>query len=62
MGGHLYLFSVGIYIEGAGAGGRALLFRCTNLDAVQKIGKSGAGYLHASAIGNDMFAAQLIKR
>jgi hypothetical protein len=51
-----------VTIEGAGAGGRAIMFRCSNLDAVKKIANSKAGLKHGSPLGNDMFRAQLLKR
>lgn len=51
-----------ITTEGAGAGGRAMMFRCSNLNAVQKLAGSTASFKHSAALGNDMFKAQLIKR
>jgi hypothetical protein len=51
-----------IYLEGAGAGGRAIMFRCSNLDAVKKLANSKARLKHGSPLGNDMFKAQLLKR
>ncbi|KAI8638434.1 hypothetical protein BD408DRAFT_423060 [Parasitella parasitica] len=50
-----------INLEGAGAGGRAMMFRTSNLDAVKKLAGSSAKLLHGSPLGNDMFKAQLIK-
>jgi hypothetical protein len=49
-------------LEGAGAGGRAIMFRCSNLDAVKKLANSKSGLKHGSPLGNDMFKAQLLKR
>ncbi|KAG1458229.1 hypothetical protein G6F46_000813 [Rhizopus delemar] len=60
---HPWYSSVKLFInlEGAGAGGRAILFRCSNLNAVKKLTNSKAKLLHASPVGNDMFKAQLLK-
>jgi hypothetical protein len=37
-----------------------MLFRSSNLNAVKK--SAGAGYVHGSPLGNDMFKAGLIHR
>lgn len=58
----ILFFLISINSEGAGAGGRAVLFRCSNLNAVKKLAGSKARLLHASPAGNDMFKANLIKR
>ncbi|KAI7889790.1 uncharacterized protein EV154DRAFT_269738 [Mucor mucedo] len=60
---HPWYSSVKLFInlEGAGAGGRALMFRCSNLNAVKKLANSNAAFKHASPLGNDMFKAQLLK-
>lgn len=50
------------FLEGAGAGGRAMMFRTSNLNAVKKLAGSDAKLLHSSPLGNDMFKAQIIKR
>ncbi|KAI8981705.1 hypothetical protein BDF20DRAFT_817440 [Mycotypha africana] len=50
-----------INLEGAGAGGRAIMFRSSNLNAVQKIARSSAALKHASPLGNDMFRFRLLK-
>ncbi|KAI8361714.1 hypothetical protein BD560DRAFT_404498 [Blakeslea trispora] len=50
-----------INLEGAGAGGRAVLFRCSNLNAVKKLASSSATFKHGSPLGNDMFKLQLLK-
>ncbi|KAI8889092.1 hypothetical protein K501DRAFT_239409 [Backusella circina FSU 941] len=50
-----------VNLEGGGAGGRAMLFRGSSLDAVKKAASSGASYVHGSPLGNDMFKAGLIK-
>ncbi|KAI9470905.1 MAG: hypothetical protein EXX96DRAFT_491156 [Benjaminiella poitrasii] len=50
-----------INLEGAGAGGRAIMFRCSNLDAVRNLANSPAAFKHGSPLGNDMFKAQLLK-
>ncbi|KAI8094094.1 hypothetical protein BDF21DRAFT_375030 [Thamnidium elegans] len=60
---HPWYSSVKLFInlEGAGAGGRAIMFRCSNLNAVQKLARSSASFKHGSPLGNDMFKADLIK-
>ncbi|KAI7902528.1 uncharacterized protein BX663DRAFT_511374 [Cokeromyces recurvatus] len=60
---HPWYRSVKLFInlEGAGAGGRAIMFRCSNLDAVRNLANSPATFKHGSPLGNDMFKAQLIK-
>lgn len=45
--------SFSIITEGAGAGGRAMMFHCSNLHAVQKLAGS-------AALGNDMFKTKII--
>ncbi|GAN08298.1 Zn-dependent exopeptidase [Mucor ambiguus] len=50
-----------INLEGAGAGGRAMMFRTSNFNAVKKLARSDAKLLHSSPLGNDMFKAQIIK-
>jgi hypothetical protein len=47
--------------EGAGAGGRALMFRATSPAAVAKAANANV-LQHASVLGNDMFELGLIKR
>ncbi|CEI88614.1 hypothetical protein RMCBS344292_02996 [Rhizopus microsporus] len=60
---HPWYSSVKLFVnlEGAGAGGRAVLFRCSNLNAVKKLANSKTSLVHASPAGNDMFKANLIK-
>ncbi|KAI8138287.1 hypothetical protein BJV82DRAFT_582997 [Fennellomyces sp. T-0311] len=48
-----------INLEGAGAGGRALLFRCSSLPAAKLLGS--ASLVHATPLGNDMFQLGLLK-
>ncbi|ORX46509.1 hypothetical protein DM01DRAFT_1386182 [Hesseltinella vesiculosa] len=48
-------------LEGTGSGGRATLFRSTNLAAVKALANSGARYLHATPFGNDMLKSSLIR-
>ncbi|CAO3608439.1 unnamed protein product [Cunninghamella blakesleeana] len=48
-------------LEGAGAGGRSILFRSGSLLGVSKLASSKAHYLNASPLGNDMFRYGLIK-
>lgn len=48
--------------EGSGAGGRAIIFRSSNFNAVSKFANSKAKLKHGSALGNDIFKYQLIKR
>lgn len=47
-------------LEGAGAGGRALMFRATSPAAVAKAANTNV-LQHASVLGNDMFGLGLIK-
>ncbi|KAI9249752.1 hypothetical protein BDA99DRAFT_445450 [Phascolomyces articulosus] len=47
-------------LEGAGAGGRALLFRCSSLQAAKILG-SNSPQVHATPLGNDMFRLGLLK-
>lgn len=57
---HPYLAVLGT-LEGAGAGGRALLFRSSNKALAgfySKVGNSP----HANVFGNDIFKLGLIKR
>ncbi|KAI9492346.1 hypothetical protein BDB00DRAFT_765537 [Zychaea mexicana] len=49
-----------INLEGAGAGGRALLFRCSSLPAA-KLLASNSPLVHATPLGNDMFKLGLLK-
>ncbi|ORZ01204.1 hypothetical protein BCR43DRAFT_486540 [Syncephalastrum racemosum] len=58
---HPWFKSVKMFInlEGAGAGGRALLFRCSSLEASKLLSK--AKLANASPLGNDMFRLGLIK-
>lgn len=48
-------------IEGAGAGGRAMIFRCSSMQAVKHVAAK-APLAHATPLGNDMFSLGLIKR
>lgn len=48
-------------IEGAGAGGRAMIFRCSSMQAVKHVA-ANAPLAHATPLGNDMFSLGLIKR
>ncbi|KAF7728805.1 hypothetical protein EC973_005431 [Apophysomyces ossiformis] len=60
---HPWWSSVKLFInlEGAGAGGRALLFRASNQAAVAHLAWSNARFVHGSPLGNDMFKAKLLK-
>ncbi|OBZ88842.1 Vacuolar membrane protease [Choanephora cucurbitarum] len=60
---HPWFSSVKLFInlEGAGAGGRAILFRSSNLNAVKKLAYSSASFKHGSPLGNDIFRLKLIK-
>ncbi|RUS28583.1 hypothetical protein BC938DRAFT_481711 [Jimgerdemannia flammicorona] len=49
-----------INIEGAGSGGRAMLFRASNYDLVSLYGGSSNRYPHLNVIGNDIFKLGLI--
>lgn len=55
-----WLLNLLLSVEGAGAGGRALLFRCSSLEASKLFSK--AKLANASPLGNDMFRLGLIKR
>ncbi|KAI8334312.1 hypothetical protein BC941DRAFT_432655 [Chlamydoabsidia padenii] len=50
-----------VNLEGTGSGGRSLLFRSSNLDAVKKLASSRAHLLHGSPFGNDMLKSKLIR-
>ncbi|KAI8374612.1 uncharacterized protein BYT42DRAFT_646560 [Radiomyces spectabilis] len=50
-----------INLEGAGAGGRAVLFRSTSLGALKRLASSKSHYLHATPLGNDMMKSKLLK-
>ncbi|KAI9300402.1 hypothetical protein BJ944DRAFT_170883 [Cunninghamella echinulata] len=60
---HPWFKSVKVFLnlEGAGAGGRSMLFRSSSLLGVKKLASSKAHYLNASPLGNDMFKLNLIK-
>ncbi|OMH81695.1 Vacuolar membrane protease [Zancudomyces culisetae] len=54
-----------INMEGAGAGGPAMVFRASNLDVVSRYSKKNSGYItkwrpHANVFANDAFALGLI--
>jgi hypothetical protein len=49
------------FVEGAGAGGRAFLFRASNLALAKFYSKVGNSP-HANVFGNDIFKLGLIKR
>ncbi|KAI7860970.1 hypothetical protein BDC45DRAFT_529580 [Circinella umbellata] len=59
---HPWFHTVKLFLnlEGAGAGGRALLFRCSSLQAAKKLA-SNAPLVHATPLGNDMFSLGLLK-
>ncbi|KAI8985416.1 hypothetical protein BDB01DRAFT_788149 [Pilobolus umbonatus] len=50
-----------INLEGAGAGGRSMIFRCSNLNAMKLVSNSEAAYMHSTPLGNDLLKLQLIK-
>ncbi|KAI8077690.1 uncharacterized protein BX664DRAFT_270385 [Halteromyces radiatus] len=50
-----------VNLEGTGSGGRSLLFRSSNLNAVKKLASSRARLLHASPFGNDLLKSKLIR-
>ncbi|KAI9008772.1 hypothetical protein CLU79DRAFT_711521 [Phycomyces nitens] len=50
-----------INLEGAGAGGRPIIFRSSSLYALQNLASSGVPFVHASPLGNDMFKTKLLK-
>ncbi|KAI7881599.1 hypothetical protein K492DRAFT_128678 [Lichtheimia hyalospora FSU 10163] len=49
-----------INLEGAGAGGRAMVFRCSSMQAIKHVA-AHAPLAHATPLGNDMFKLGLIK-
>ncbi|KAL0076472.1 hypothetical protein F4703DRAFT_1743329 [Phycomyces blakesleeanus] len=50
-----------VNLEGAGAGGRAIIFRSSSLYALRSLASSGVPFVHASPLGNDMFKTKLLK-
>ncbi|KAI7867385.1 hypothetical protein BDF14DRAFT_1803276 [Spinellus fusiger] len=50
-----------INLEGAGAGGRALIFRSSDIQALRSFSASSSAFPHASSVGNDLFKMGIIK-
>ncbi|KAG0170434.1 hypothetical protein DFQ28_002192 [Apophysomyces sp. BC1034] len=60
---HPWWSSVKLFVnlEGAGAGGRSILFRASSQAGVAHLASSNARFVHGSPLGNDMFQAKLLK-
>ncbi|CAO3592800.1 unnamed protein product [Absidia cylindrospora] len=50
-----------VNLEGTGSGGRSLLFRSSNLEAVKQLASSRAHLLHGTPFGNDMLKSKLVR-
>ncbi|KAI8096685.1 uncharacterized protein BX664DRAFT_257923 [Halteromyces radiatus] len=50
-----------INLEGAGAGGKSILVRSSTLFGVKQLASSGAHYMQASPLGNDLMKSSIMK-